>query len=267
MRRILSVATILTVCITFLTLNSCKKETPDTETQGAVDNAVCEGEFNSRIQVINSITIKEQGVKSNPTVTVGDTTMGFPRSMTIDYGTVGIQDSIDHKVRKGQMIVRFDNRWHITGTIAVVKLVDYFVANTLGGNWVQYAADSIIIIHGANSFTNNIVGGKCVSPTWNLEWSSDRTVTQTEGIATLDAIDDVFSTTGTTTGKDRNGKSYKVNITSPIIKRANCSWMEAGRLEITPDGMPARTIDYGSGACDSKASITIDGNTFTFNMN
>ncbi len=47
MKRIL-LFSIISVGAIALTLNSCKKEDPDTETQSAVDNSVCEGEFNSR---------------------------------------------------------------------------------------------------------------------------------------------------------------------------------------------------------------------------
>ncbi len=275
MNRIFLSTLLLSAGFLSLTLSSCKKETPDTETQASVDNAVCEGEFNSRIQVINSIAINQPGVKDNrtsgPIVTVdpADTLNGFPITMNIDYGTLGIEDSIDHKVRKGKMIVRFDASWHTLGAIAVVKLVDYYVAKSTGANFVMYSADSIILTHmTAGSFTQNVIGGKCISSDFNLEWSSDRTVTQTEGILTTsNPYDDVFSAAGSSKGKDRNGKSYSVNITSPIVKRASCSWIEKGTLDLTPEGLPVRTVNYGDGACDSKASITIDGNTFTFNMN
>ncbi len=275
MKRILFFAVVVVVGLLSLTLNSCKKQTPDTETQSSVDNTVCEGEFNKSLPVINSITIKEQGVKDNrtagPTVTIDSSHMGasgFPKTMYIDFGTTGIEDSLDHKVRKGQMVVKFYNYWHIAGATAVVQLYDFKVANSQGANFVQYSVDSIIIIHnGPGSFTHNVIGGHCVASDYTLDWSSNRTVTQTEGMTTLTPFDDVFSATGTSKGKDRNGKAYTVTIKSPIIKRATCSWMESGILDITPEGMSARTIDYGSGTCDNKASITIDGNTFTFNMN
>jgi hypothetical protein len=273
MKRNLFFILIFIVSLFSLTINSCKKDTPDTETQSSVDNSICEGEFNKSLPIINSITIKEQGVKSNrsnePTISV-DTTTTYPklRELIIDFGTTGITDSLDNKTRMGIMTVTFDTTWNTIGAIAIVKLNNFKVANSGSTEFVQYAVDSMIITHtGVGSFTHNVIGGKCIAPDWNLEWDSKRVVTQIAGAGNDLYWDDVFSTTGSSSGKDRNGKPYTVTITSPIIKRATCSWMESGTLVLTPSGFSARTIDYGSGTCDSKATLTINGNTFTFNMN
>ena len=98
MKRIL-LASILSVSAIALTLNSCKKTEPDTETQSAVDNSVCEGEFTSRMSVVHGFAIKENGVKSMLDARSGscpaiyitplDTANGFPVTMTLDYGTTG----------------------------------------------------------------------------------------------------------------------------------------------------------------------------------
>lgn len=271
MKRILF-ASILSVSAIALTLNSCKKTEPDTETQSAVDNSICEGEFTSRMPVVNGFAIKENGVKSMmdartgscPSVYINplDTLNGFPVTMVLDYGT-GCADSIDGKVRSGQIYATFSKSWDTAGATVTVKLVNYKV----GG--VQYACDSIMIIRNSlTSFTNKIIGGKCISPSWNLEWAAVRTLTQTAGASTIfNPYDDVFSLTGSATGKNRDGKSYTVNVTSPIVKRATCSWIESGRIDITPEGLAVRTVDYGNGTCDNNATLTINGNTFSFTMN
>ena len=276
MKRILF-ASILSVSAIALTLNSCKKTTPDTETQSAVDNSVCEGEFTSRMPVVHGFAIKENGVKSMldarsgscPNVIVNPLdTVSFPVTMELDYGT-GCVDSIDHKIRKGQIFATFSKPWDSAGSVVTVKLVNYFVANNTSAEFVQYACDSIMIIrNSANSFTNNIIGGKCISSSWTLLWSATHTLTQTAGVLTpFNPYDDVFSLTGNANGTNRNGKTYTVNITSPIVKRATCPWIESGKIDITPQGLSARTVDYGNGTCDSQATLTINGNTFTFTMN
>jgi hypothetical protein len=274
MKRILFFIAVLSVSVISLTFNSCKKETPDTETQSSVDNTVCESEFNKSLPLVNSFTIKEQGIKSNrtiyPIITVDTTTNPRKRKLTIDFGTAGCIDSIgDYKVRKGYITATFDTTWHIAGAKAIVKFYNYTVANTVGGEDVHFEVDSMIIIHNSlGSFTHTVIGGKCVGSNYTLQWNSTRTVTQTEGMTTIfDHTDDVFSTTGNSNGVDRNGKKYTVNISSPLIKRAGCAWIEQGTLDLTPEGLSARTIDYGNGTCDSKATLTINGNTFTFNMN
>src|SRR5689334_19866547 len=118
MKRILF-PTMLFAFAVSATFHSCKKEDPDTETQSAVDNNICETEFTKMQGNVNGFAINEQGIKaplpSCPTITPPDTTIspGWPRTMTIDYGTSGCPDSIDGKIRKGMITLTFSNRWHI----------------------------------------------------------------------------------------------------------------------------------------------------------
>ena len=77
---------------------------------------------------------------------------------------------------------------------------------------------------------------------------------------------DVFSATGTSNGVDRNGKTFDVTINSPVIKRTIYPYMESGILSITPEGRSARTVNYGDGTWDNKATLTINGNIFTFTL-
>src|ERR1043165_482561 len=240
MKRILYSTLVLFSAVTALTLNSCKKEDPDTETQSAVDNSLCEGEFTGRMGVINSIAIKEQGVKSmmsgQPTIIINpaDTLDGFPVTMTLDYGT-GTTDSIDGKVRKGQVHCTFSNSWDTIGTNITVKLVNYWVAKNAGAPWWKYDCDSIMISHtAAISFTNKIIGGKCNSAAGhvNLLWACTRTLTQVGGFGDLNPYNDVFEFTGSANGKNREGKTYTVNVTVPVEKRASCTWTTKGRIDL-----------------------------------
>lgn len=266
MKRILFLS-VLAVSIVALTFNSCKKDKPDTETQSAVDNNICESEFTKVMPTVNGFGIKENGVRSIetvcPAITIDSSaTNGWPRILTIDYGT-GCTDSIDGKIRKGKVICKFYSRWNTIPSKVKVTLLNYYVNN------VSYAADSITISHdAATTFTNTIYKGKCTGSNWNLEWAATRTTSQTAGSNTpLDPYDDVFQITGNADGKNRNGLAYKINITSAIIKRSSCSWIESGKMDLTPDGMATRTVDFGTGVCDNQATLTINGNTFTFSMN
>ncbi len=267
MKRILF-SSFLLIGIVALTLNSCKKEEPDTETQSAVDNNICETEFTKMMPRINSYGINEQGIKSMraacPSVIIdpADTLDGFPVTMTLDYGTTGCVDSIDGKVRKGQVIATFSDHWLTVGSYVKITLVNFSV------NGITYACDSIKIGHSSQyGFTTQVFKGLCQGPSWNLEWECNRTLTQTAGFGDVDPYNDVFTLTGNANGKNRNGKTYSVAITSPIIKRSSCSWIEKGTMELTPEGLAVRTVDFGTGNCDSQATLTINGNTFTFTMN
>ncbi|MDF2438288.1 MAG: lipoprotein precursor [Bacteroidota bacterium] len=268
-RKLLASAVILGLFA--VVLNACKKETPDTETDSAVDNSICEQEFTKSMSTVNGYAMRENGVRGvmgamamGPTITVdpADTLNGFPVTMTIDYGTTGLTDSLDQKVRKGVITCVFSNYWHIVGSSVKVSFSNYSV------NGVSYACDSMKIVHSsASGFTQQIFKGVCTSADWTLKWEGTRTVTQTAGTGDMDPNNDVFSVTGSSNGVNRKGKAYTTNITVPVVKRAACSWIESGRLDITPEGMAVRTLDYGDGACDNKATLTINGNVFTFNMN
>jgi hypothetical protein len=266
MKRILFSALLFTGLIS-LTLNSCKKEEPDTETQSAVDNNICETEFTKMMPRVNNYGINEQGIKNMraacPAITPPDTiaSPGWPRVMVIDYGT-GCVDTIDGKVRKGKITCSFSNRWNIVGSYVTITL-DTFSVN---GN--TYDCDSIRITHNSQyGFRTQVFNGICQSSNWTLEWDCDRTLTQTAGFGDFDPYNDVFTLTGSANGKNRNGKTYTAVITSPITKRSSCSWIEQGSIDLTPEGLATRTVDFGSGNCDSQATLTINGNTFTFTMN
>ncbi|MDQ3046156.1 MAG: hypothetical protein M3R27_01310 [Bacteroidota bacterium] len=267
MKRIFS--TMLFVTAIAITFNACKKEEPDTETQSAVDNSLCEGEFTRVMNTVNSFGINEQGVKSmsrsaSPTITIdpADTLDGFPVTMIVDYGT-GTTDSVDGKTRKGQMICVFSDNWTNVGAKIKINLVNYSV------NGVAYAVDSVKLTHNATfAFTTDVFKGVCTNPSWTLEWACNRTFTQLSGMGTPENVyDDVFQLTGNASGVTREGKGYTVSIQSPIVRRTSCTWIESGRLDLTPDGLATRTVDFGNGTCDNQATLTINGNSFTFTMN
>jgi len=265
MKRILF-STVLIVTVAAITLHSCKKDEVDTETQSAVDNNICETEFTKMMPRVNSFGINEQGVKmpsACPMITSPDTVAspGWPRTMIVDYGTTGCTDSIDGKVRTGQIILEFSNRWHFIGTTVKITLVNYTV------NSVMISCDSIRITHsGVASFGTRVFKGRCQSASWDLSWESDRTITQTGGLGDFNPYNDVFELSGSANGKNRDGKTYTVSIVSPIVKRSSCKWIEKGTMDLTPDGLATRTIDFGDGTCDDQATLEISGNTFAFTM-
>lgn len=261
-------SSVLFVTAVAITFHSCKKQEPDTETQSAVDNNICEDEFTKIMHGVNGFAINEQGVKGMmsacPTIIPPDTTTvpGWPRTLILDYGTLGCTDLIDGKIRKGQIICEFSDRWRFVGSQIKINLVNFSV------NGITYACDSMKFIHSAlTAFTTKIFKGKCQSPNWLLEWECDRTLTQTSGFGDTITYNDVFSLTGTASGKNRDSKNYSVSITTPLVKRSSCSWIESGRMDLTPEGLAVRTVDFGNGTCDNKASLIINGNTFDFTMN
>lgn len=256
----------------FFFVNGCKKdEDVDTETTSATDNNLCETEFLRLMPTVNQIAIDEGGVHrygsgggphtaSCPTITV-DTANSFPVIMTIDYGT-GCADPVDGKVRKGKLICEISESWDSVGCITSIMLDSFYVGA------IRYEGTVTFERLSANSFRKTVASGHCSksgSTPWDIYFDSDKTITFVSG-ANNSSQTQIVRIEGTNHGTDRNGQEWTCNITSPIIRDLSCTWITQGTLELTPTGKSMRTVDFGSGNCDNKGTVTIDGNTFEFTM-
>jgi hypothetical protein len=233
------------------------------------------------MNIVNNYSITAQGVKSLtgiansscPSIIIdpADTLNGFPVTMTIDYGTTGCYDSIDHKIRKGEIVCVFSNVWHVVGSSVKVYLNNY------SDDGVSFSADTINIAHldsirttnsAQYAFSFQVFNAVASTSKYTMKWNCARTITQTSGSNTpLNINDDVFSLTGNATGVNRNALAYKAVITTNVVKSTSCSWIGSGKIDLTPEGYAIRKIDYGSGTCDNTATLTINGSTYIFTMN
>ncbi len=97
-------------------------------------------------------------------------------------------------------------------------------------------------------------------------WNKTRTSTLIEGGATPRHFDDVWSSTGTASGVNRDGNVYSATITEPLIKRADCRWISQGILAIVR-GSRSANLDFGDGSCDRLGQVTTgNGDTFSIRL-
>lgn len=251
------------------TFNSCKKPEVDTETVSTTDNALCESEFSRVFPEVNAIAIDHEGVQrlypSNnlqstcpvDSIDPADTLDGFPVTLYLNYGSTGCTGP-DGKVRKGTIKATFFNSWDNPTDTVQIDLVNYFV------NGIHYEG-SVRIVKTPGSYSQTVTNGKCTKSDWTILWAGTRTLTWVAGQSTItDPSDDVFEMTGDANGTNREGKTFTVNVTSPLVRSRACAWITKGTMEITPEGKDTRIVDYGNGACDNKATLSINGNTFQF---
>lgn len=271
MKRILLSSVLLVAAV--LTIKSCKKDTvADTETVTATDNSICENEFMRLLPTVNSIAIDESGVHRNgsgnqvqsngPDVYVPDSMNQYPRHMYIDYGT-GITDPVDGKVRKGQIICEFDRPFDSMGVVITITFDTFMVGA------IHFEGTTILTRTGVATFTKEVIDGKCSKSTgdpWEILFEANRTITFTSG-TNSSSDPQIVTITGTNSGTDRKGNTWTSTITEPIVRDLGCTWITKGKVEITPSTGSMRTIDFGDGTCDNKATILIDGNKFEFSMN
>ncbi len=270
MKRIaLTAALIFSVSIIYV---SCKKDdVADTETVSATDNSFCENEFMRVLPTVNKIAIDEPGVHRvpfNSSVTTAcpmisvSTPNQFPLTMTMDYGT-GCTDSVDGKVRKGRILVTMDRSWDTVGCVMTIVLDSFYVGA------VHFEGTCTVTKTANNQFHKVINDGRCTkggATPWEILWNTDKTITWTSGSSSSQS-NQVIEITGTNSGTDRNGNAFNSTITSPLIRDMSCTWITQGTVVLTPAGKAERTIDFGTGNCDNRGTITIEGNTFEFTMN
>lgn len=134
------------------------------------------------------------------------------------------------------------NNLPVQGTKIIEKTGTYQFTITLTGGRVDFADGTY--------YTRNMNHVR----TWNAGFDSPMVI-----------IDDEYSITGTASGVNRNGNEYIHEITSPLIVKMNCRWITQGIVEFTVNSQTA-VLDYGDGACDRIANLSVNGNIYTINL-
>lgn len=201
---------------------------------------------------------------------------GFPKTVTIDYGTGCIgQDGV---TRKGRIIAVFSDNYRNEGSYANL-IFDGFMTG-------QYA------LAGTDSITNNGATGsgdpifsevlRDVVITWGTQqiiWEADLNRTWKEGSETnfttdtvggtlnmAGLLDDVFELTGSASGNDANSHPFTLEISTPLLFQTGCAFIKQGTLIVSPANFNDGNVDYGNGECDRQATIEVDGEVFNFTL-
>jgi hypothetical protein len=186
---------------------------------------------------------------------ITDTTV-FPITVSIDFGA-GCT-GIDGITRAGTISYVFSGPIFLPGSTASVTFSGYSV------NGYQLAGMYSITntsTGGAISFVTSVVSGKVTFPDASFyTYSGMKTVTQTAGIGTLTPLDDSYSITGVHLFGNSAGASLADSITTPLVWPVTCNHIVSGIISFTYMDAPLTlkgTLDYGTGTCDSTATITV----------
>jgi hypothetical protein len=285
MKKSISLSLIVAISSLFL-LNSCAKDDKevDTETQSVVDNAICERQFMAVVPIVYTKGINEAGIKKIATTcetftilgaigsgtpnVIADTVVdanGFyqngPVTFQVDYGTSGCVGA-DGVLRTGKINITAEKRWsQLSNTTVTVDLVSF------NANSINYSGKIKINKPDSVTYTLEVINGRCTNGTWNIDYIGTKTIKQIVGYSTkADESDDVISITGSSSGKNREGRKFTTNITGSLIKKSNCKHISSGTVDVTPDGFKTRTVDFGNGSCDDDATYTVNGQTISFKL-
>jgi hypothetical protein len=185
----------------------------------------------------------------------------FPKTVTLDFGD-GCTGPDGH-IRKGKIITVYTDPLYLAGSTATTTF-DKFYFDTLhveGAHTItnNSTADNRI-------FTTTIQGGKITRPAGGyIVWNRTHIWTQTEGNSTpYFPLDDIFSITGTSSGTTYLAGitiQWTTNITESLIHKFLCPWIVSGQVQIETSNVKS-TLNFGSGACDNKATLNVNGNIF-----
>lgn len=233
-------------------------ELTDTDTSSAQSNSESENAVSEVFKSLNDVGDENSDLRAKCYTVQIDTTVGptGPWSKTVTINFAGCPD------KSGKLIAVFTGPWTATGTLV-----------TLTGDALTVLGKSVVLgnatvlVKGPNSSSQ---------PQWEIDFQncsvagqpfkSYRLITQSKGSTTLDHMDDEFTIEGNSSGTSSKGITYTGTITSPLVISADCKYIKSGAIELTNSTGGKRSIDFGTGACDNKATVTIAGQKFEVTM-
>ena len=192
-----------------------------------------------------------------------DTTAN-PKILTVDYGMSNC-DCNDGKTRRGKIITSFTGSYLAPGTVITHTTENYFV------NDIKIDGTKTVTNMGLNNnnqpyFNVQINGEATLTSGTVVDYTSTRVRTWYSGYTTpLNRLDDIYDISGSATAVYSTGGGYSANTTSPVRIKVGCGFPTQGILDMTPVNKPTRTINYGDGDCDTQFTVTVNGNTYSFN--
>lgn len=261
---------IITFGMAALTLAACKKdETQGPSTTGqsftsALDHSLAESMFDDVLrqsdQAADDNGLRDHMDGCNATITID--TVAMPHTMLIDFGPENCTGTDGHE-RRGSILVSFTGPYRATGTVITITPQDYYLDDHKleGSKTVTNLGPGS---DGHIKFSIS-VDGSVTAPdnSWTATHSSERTRTWVAGANTPTPWDDEYLITGTGSGINRHGLAYSATITQPLHIKVGCWQPVSGRVDITPEGLPTRHVDYGNGECDGSFTVTVNGITIT----
>ena len=251
-----------------LAFTGCRKdktEAPDMDYSAASDNARADDVFNDMLSMVDK-AVDDNGLRDECDATVTFDTTTTPRTITIDFGEVNCT-APNGRLRRGKILVSYTGPYRQAGTVITITPLNYYVNNNL------VTGTKTVTNMGLNDndqpYFNIVVNGTITAGdgSWTATHQAQRVRTWIEGSGTAQLSDDVYLITGGGSGVNRNGIPYTTSITQALRIELDCNWwVVSGTVVVTPTGRPARTIDYGNGACDGTFTVSVNGQTYTITI-
>lgn len=212
------------------------------------------------------LTASRDGGCATITITPYDT-LNWPKTIIVDFGETNCEGA-DGKYRRGVLSAVITGRYRDSLTSVAITPQDYFV-NNFKVEGIKTVTNLGHITNGYMTFAVVVPAAVITNPDGEqFHWASERTRVWTEGEATAWPIvmDDVFEIHGEASGTTFSDINFVIETTAPLRIERDCEWIVSGELALTPEDYPARTLNYGDGSCDNKASLTVNGITIQITL-
>jgi hypothetical protein len=264
---------LMMTALAFFSFSSCNKDSVPIEQTSADlvdDDAVTDVAFEDVFNTVDNATIIMENLlgsgkgalesevvltDSCPTITITNPVSGtFPKTITINYGT-GCS-GFNGSTRSGKIIITVTDRRNVLNSTRTVTFDNYYFNN------IKIEGTKELKNLGVNSNQNMVIshkltGGKLTFLDGDsIERSFQHQREWIAGWGTRNIWDDECLITGTATGKGINGNTYTNTILTALHWKRVCEFLVSGSIEFKRSGVDPVVLDYGTGECDSRATVT-----------
>jgi hypothetical protein len=262
----------IAISLMFVGFNSCQKdevattvdettlsqqETLAEETLADVDLLVDEA-VDSNFSLLKSATLENAAYLTDcPVITINKT--ATPQVMTIDFGTSC--SGKDGKIRSGKIIVT-STSFNTFPSVRDKSFVNYFV----DGKKIEGSVTKTITKDQENNIRTAVLQENITITFPNNEGTAKRIANLTRQYLRnklANPADNQIVSWGTVEFTRVSGVKVTKTITSadPLVFKVACHHIVSGTVSVTTSDNRSWTINYGDGACDAKATLTMDGKT------
>jgi hypothetical protein len=254
-----------------LVLSSCRKKDNDVDddTLANIDNAHAEAVFGDVLLLSDEVGYRNgafNGVLSSPCVTVmyDSINSADEDTVTVDFGTINCVCNDDNS-RRGKLIIKYAGSYTDSGAVHTVTMQNYYF------NDAAVNGSSTVTSLGPDSISGNArysaatTGGVTLITGGYIAWNSNKQIEWYSGAATPAWEDNEYRVTGTASGTQSTGRPFIAQISTPLIRKLQFGCRRnyvSGQIEVKPTEMTVRPINFGDGACDNVAAVSIDDNTY-----
>lgn len=255
-----------------LTFTACEKSEAvssisEQDTVSSKNNEVADNLFSDIDNVVNMEVppldeneTKSMALKSNACATITfelSSDSSYVQTATIDFGT---GCTFQGRERTGKIIVTKTGKMRNVGSQTTITTEDYTVDGYAVEGSKTNTTSAIDIQAGTVTYNTTVRNGKITAPDGSsFTWEADR-------VTTIGILSGEISITGSASGVNQLGISFSVDISSPIILQGGCTYITSGTIDVTPQGLRTRTVDYGDGTCDNIATVTVGNDSVQFEM-